>query len=107
MGMALNLEEIMQEQLYWRLLFDKEGDEVRATGRVVSVPAGESLLGRVVNALGEPIDGKGEIKAEKYMEIEKSIRYYLQKPVFEPLQTGIKSIDGMVPIGSDKEDENL
>ena len=101
MGMALNLEE---DNVGAVILGDfsliKEGDEVRATGRVVSVPAGESLLGRVVNALGEPIDGKGEIKAEKYMEIERKASGIIsRKPVFEPLQTGIKSIDGMVPIG--------
>ena len=101
MGMALNLEE---DNVGAVILGDfsliKEGDEVRATGRVVSVPAGESLLGRVVNALGEPIDGKGEIKAEKYMEIERKASGIIsRKPVSEPLQTGIKSIDGMVPIG--------
>lgn len=101
MGMALNLEE---DNVGAVILGDfsliKEGDEVKATGRVVSVPAGESMLGRVVNALGEPIDGKGEIKAEKYMEIERKASGIIsRKPVFEPLQTGIKSIDGMVPIG--------
>ena len=101
MGMALNLEE---DNVGAVILGDfsliKEGDEVKATGRVVSVPAGESMLGRVVNALGEPIDGKGEIKAEKYMEIErKATGIISREPVFEPLQTGIKSIDGMVPIG--------
>ena len=101
MGMALNLEE---DNVGAVILGDfsliKEGDEVKATGRVVSVPAGESILGRVVNALGEPIDGKGEIKAEKYMEIERKASGIIsRKPVSEPLQTGIKSIDGMVPIG--------
>ena len=101
MGMALNLEE---DNVGAVILGDfsliKEGDEVRATGRVVSVPAGESTLGRVVNALGEPIDGKGDIKAEKYMEIERKASGIIsRKPVSEPLQTGIKSIDGMVPIG--------
>ena len=101
MGMALNLEE---DNVGAVILGDfsliKEGDEVKATGRVVSVPAGEAMLGRVVNALGEPIDGKGEIKAEKYMEIERKASGIIsRKPVSEPLQTGIKSIDGMVPIG--------
>lgn len=101
MGMALNLEE---DNVGAVILGDfsliKEGDEVKATGRVVSVPAGESILGRVVNALGEPIDGKGEIKPEKYMEIERKASGIIsRKPVSEPLQTGIKSIDGMVPIG--------
>lgn len=101
MGMALNLEE---DNVGAVILGDfsliKEGDEVKATGRVVSVPAGEAMLGRVVNALGEPIDGKGEIKPGKYMEIERKASGIIsRKPVSEPLQTGIKSIDGMVPIG--------
>lgn len=101
MGMALNLEE---DNVGAVILGDfsliKEGDEVKATGRVVSVPAGEAMLGRVVNALGEPIDGKGEIKPEKYMEIERKASGIIsRKSVSEPLQTGIKSIDGMVPIG--------
>ena len=101
MGMALNLEE---NNVGAVILGDfsqiKEGDEVRATGRIVSVPAGEAFLGRVVNALGEPIDGKGEIEAAKYMDIERKASGIIsRKPVFEPLQIGIKSIDGMVPIG--------
>lgn len=101
MGMALNLEENnVGAVILGNASLIKEGDEVRATGRVVSVPAGEGLLGRVVNALGEPIDGKGEIEAEKYMEIERKASGIISRqPVFEPLQTGIKSIDGMVPIG--------
>ena len=101
MAMSLNLEE---NNVGAVVLGDcsqiKEGDEVKATGRVVSVPAGEALLGRVVNALGDPIDGKGEIKAEKFMEIERKASGIIsRKPVSEPLQTGLKSIDGMVPIG--------
>ena len=101
MGMVLNLEE---NNVGAVILGDfsqiKEGDEVKATGRIVSVPAGEGFLGRVVNALGEPIDGKGEIEAVKYMDIERKASGIIsRKPVFEPLQTGIKSIDGMVPIG--------
>lgn len=100
-GMALNLEE---NNVGAVILGDpsgvKEGDEVKATGEVASVPAGEALLGRVVNPLGEPIDGKGDIKAEKMMHIErKASGIIARKPVHEPLQTGIKSIDGMVPIG--------
>jgi F-type H+-transporting ATPase subunit alpha len=100
-GMALNLEE---NNVGAVILGDptgvKEGDEVRSTGQVTSVPAGESLLGRVVNSLGEAIDGKGEIKGERMMEIErKASGIIARKPVHEPLQTGIKSIDGMVPIG--------
>lgn len=101
MGMVLNLEE---NNVGAVILGDfsqiKEGDEVKATGRIVSVPAGEGFLGRVVNALGDPIDGKGEIEAVKYMDIERKASGIIsRKPVFEPLQTGIKSIDGMVPIG--------
>lgn len=101
MGMALNLEEDnVGAVILGNYSLIKEGDEVKATGRVVSVPAGEAMLGRVVNALGEPIDGKGEIKPEKYMEIERKASGIIsRKPVSEPLQTGIKSIDGMVPIG--------
>ena len=101
MGMALNLEE---NNVGAVILGDptgvKEGDEVRSTGKITAVPAGESLLGRVVNSLGEAIDGKGEIKGEKMMDVErKASGIIARKPVHEPLQTGIKSIDGMVPIG--------
>ncbi|WP_300356496.1 F0F1 ATP synthase subunit alpha [Fusobacterium sp.] len=101
MGMVLNLEE---NNVGAVILGDfsqvKEGDEVKATGRIVSVPAGEGFLGRVVNALGEPIDGKGDVEAVKYMDIERKASGIIsRKPVSEPLQTGIKSIDGMVPIG--------
>ena len=101
MGMVLNLEE---NNVGAVILGDfsqiKEGSEVKATGRIVSVPAGENFLGRVVNALGQPIDGKGEIEPAKYMDIERKASGIIsRKPVFEPLQTGIKSIDGMVPIG--------
>jgi F-type H+-transporting ATPase subunit alpha len=100
-GMVLNLEE---NNVGAVLLGDptgvKEGDEVRATGEVAAVPAGEGLLGRVVNALGEPIDGKGDIKVERMMTLERKAHGIIaRKPVHEPLQTGIKSIDGMVPIG--------
>ena len=100
-GMVQNLEE---NNVGAVLLGDptsvKEGDEVRATGEIASVPVGEALLGRAVNALGDPIDGKGEIKAEARMNIEKKATGIIQrKPVHEPMQTGIKSIDGMVPIG--------
>lgn len=100
-GMVLNLEE---DNVGAVILGDytkiKEGDEVKATGRIASVPAGESLLGRVVNALGEPIDGKGDFTIDRYMEVERKASGIIsRKPVSEPLQTGIKSIDGMVPIG--------
>ena len=78
----------------------KEGDIVKATGKITEVPAGEELLGRVVNSLGEPIDGKGEMNSSKYMAVERQASGIIQrKPVTEPLQTGIKAIDGMIPIG--------
>lgn len=101
MGMALNLEEDnVGAVILGNASLIKEGDEVRATGKVVSVPAGDNLLGRVINSLGEPIDGKGEIIADKYMPIERKASGIISRqPVSEPLQTGIKSIDGMVPIG--------
>ena len=101
MGMALNLEENnVGAVILGDFSLIKEGDEVKATGKIVSVPAGESLQGRVVNSLGQPIDGKGDIKPEKYMDIERKASGIIsRKPVFEPLQTGVKSIDGMVPIG--------
>lgn len=101
MGMVLNLEENnVGVIIFGDFSQIKEGDEVKSTGRIVSIPAGEDFLGRVVNALGEPIDGKGEITPKKYMELERKASGIIsRKPVFEPLQTGIKSIDGMVPIG--------
>ena len=78
----------------------KEGDTVKRTGRVVSVPVGEKLIGRVVNALGEPIDGKGSIEAEAYRAIEMPAPGIIERQhVSRPLQTGIKAIDSMIPIG--------
>lgn len=100
-GMALNLEEDnvgavilgSDEEI-------KEGDIVKPTGRVVEVPVGDELIGRVVNALGQPIDGKGPIKAESSRPIESAAPGILQRQsVKEPLQTGIKAIDSMIPIG--------
>ncbi len=101
MGMALNLESNnIGAVVLGNTMLIKEGDEVKSTGKVVSVPAGEALLGRVVNALGEPIDGNGDIETDVYVPIERKARGIIdRKPVFEPMQTGIKSIDGMVPIG--------
>lgn len=101
MGMALNLEENnVGVVILGNSSLIKEGDEVKATGRVVSVPAGDKMLGRVINSLGEPIDGKGNLDFDKYMPIERKASGIIsRKPVVEPLQTGIKSIDGMVPIG--------
>lgn len=78
----------------------KEGDMVKTTGKIVQVPAGKALLGRVVNALGQPIDGKGVIAAEEYRSIEGTTPNVVERqPVKEPLQTGIKAIDAMIPIG--------
>jgi F-type H+-transporting ATPase subunit alpha len=78
----------------------KEGDEVRRTGRIMSVPVGEALIGRVVNALGEPIDGKGPILSNQFNPVERlAPGVVARRPVKEPMQTGIKAIDGMIPIG--------
>jgi len=78
----------------------KEGDEVRRTGRIAEVPVGEALLGRVVNALGQPVDGKGPLKTKETRRIEiKAPGIIARQPVKEPLQTGIKAIDSMIPIG--------
>lgn len=100
-GMALNLEE---NNVGVVLLGDsitiKEGDTVRATGKIVEVPVGECMLGRVVDPLGNPIDGKGPINATEFRPVEKKAPGIVKrKSVHEPLQTGIKSIDGMVPVG--------
>ena len=100
-GMALNLEENNIGTVILGPDRDiKEGDIVKPTGRVVEVPVGNALIGRVVNALGQPIDGKGPIKADAYRPIENDAPGVLsRKSVFEPLQTGIKAIDAMIPIG--------
>jgi len=100
-AMALNLEEnIVSLVILGSDASIREGDVVKRTGRVVSVPVGDALLGRVVNALGEPIDGKGEIKAEEYKPIESPAPGIIErKSVSVPLQTGIKAIDSMIPIG--------
>ena len=101
LGMALNLEE----ETVGAIVFGeskgiKEGDEVRSTGRVAEVPVGEGLIGRVVNALGQPIDGKGPIKATKTRPVERvAPNVVTRKSVNRPVQTGIKSIDAMIPIG--------
>ena len=100
-GMAQNLEE---ETVSLVILGSdngiKEGDTVKRTGRVVSVPVGEGLIGRVVNALGEPIDGKGPITASAYRPIESPAPGIIERQhVSTPLQTGIKAIDSMIPIG--------
>ena len=100
-GMVLNLEE---DNVGAVLLGDyahiKEGDIVKGTGRIMSVPAGKAMLGRVVNALGQPIDGKGPIKEDKFMPVERvAPGVVLREPVNTPMQTGLKAIDSMVPIG--------
>ena len=100
-AMALNLEE---DSISAVMLGSdsniKEGDTVKRTGRVISVPVGEALLGRVVNALGQPIDGKGPVNAADVCPIESPAYGIIdRKSVFEPVQTGIKAIDSMIPIG--------
>jgi F-type H+-transporting ATPase subunit alpha len=100
-GLAMNLEE---DQVGAVLLGDyteiKEGDEVRRTGRIMSVPVGDALIGRVVDALGNPIDGKGPIQTDKFYPVERLAPGVIDRqPVREPVQTGIKAIDAMIPIG--------
>ncbi len=100
-GMVLNLEEDnVGCILFGESSEIKEGDTVKRTGRVASIPVGESMLGRVINALGQPIDGRGPIKTEKILPIErKALGVVARAPVKEPLQTGLKAVDGMIPIG--------
>ena len=100
-GMAQNLEEdTVSVVILGNDRGIKEGDTVKRTGKVVSVPVGKGLIGRVVNALGEPIDGKGSIEAEGYRPIEMPAPGIIErKHVSRPLQTGIKAIDAMIPIG--------
>src|SRR5687768_6492821 len=100
-ALALNLEEdnigavVLGD--YLRL---KESDEVRRTGRVLEVPVGPEMVGRVVDALGRPIDGKGDIKTKHTRKVESEAPgIIVRQPVKEPLQTGIKAIDSMIPIG--------
>ncbi|UCB51513.1 MAG: F0F1 ATP synthase subunit alpha, partial [Candidatus Zixiibacteriota bacterium] len=100
-GMILNLEE---DNVGAAILgpYDeiKEGDRVTLTGMVASVPAGDALLGRVVNALGHPLDGKGPIVSKCYRYIEGGAPNVVQRrPVSEPVQTGLKAVDSMIPIG--------
>lgn len=100
-GMVQNLElDNVGAVLLGNDFLIKEGDQVRRTGRIMQVPVGEQLIGRVVNALGQPIDGKGSITAEDHRPIEYPAPGIAdRKSVFEPLQTGLKAIDAMVPIG--------
>ncbi len=101
MGLALNLEEASIGAV---IIGDdtkiKEGNEVRQTGRIIEIPVGEAMMGRVVNALGQPIDGKGPIAASKFSRIEVAAPGVVDRqPVTQPLQTGIKAVDAMIPIG--------
>jgi F-type H+-transporting ATPase subunit alpha len=100
-GIALNLEEeSVGSVLLGHSTQIKEGDTVKRTGRIISVPVGDEMVGRVVNALGQPIDGKGPIATKTFMPIERLAPGVVDRnPVKEPLQTGLKAIDGMVPIG--------
>jgi F-type H+-transporting ATPase subunit alpha len=100
-GVALNLEEDnVGAALFGETHMIKEGDTVKRTGRIAEVPVGKELIGRVVNALGEPIDGRGPIDAKTKRRIEiKAPGVVARQPVKEPLQTGLKAIDGMIPIG--------
>ena len=101
MGIALNLEEdTVGAAILGEYASIKEGDEVRTTGRIVEVPVGEALIGRVVNPLGQPIDGKGPIKTSKTRPVERiAPNVVIRKSVDTPVQTGIKAIDAMIPIG--------
>lgn len=100
-GIALNLEE---DNVGCILFGDsslvKEGDLVKRTGRIASMPVGEAMLGRVINPLGQPVDGKGEIHTDKFLPLERKALGVIQRqPVKEPLQTGVKAVDAMIPIG--------
>src|SRR5919201_698077 len=100
-GLALNLEETEVGAI---LLGDatkiSEGDEAKTTGRLLSVPVGKALLGRVVNTLGEPLDGKGEVKSDTFYPLEKIAPGVIKRrSVSQPVQTGIMAIDAMIPIG--------
>ncbi len=101
MGMVLNLEEdSVGAVLFGESDRIKEGDQVRRTRRIMQVPAGEAVIGRVVNTLGQPIDGKGPIQTNHFMPVERVAPGVVDRtPVKEPLQTGIKAIDAMIPIG--------
>ena len=100
-GVALNLEEdSVGVMILGDYLKIKEGDTVKSSGRILEVPVGEKMIGRIVNALGQPIDNKGEIRAEKFYPVEKiAPGVVTRKSVDTPLQTGIKAIDSMIPIG--------
>jgi len=100
-GVALNLEEeTVGAMILGEYKNIKEGDTVKRTGRILSVPVGEQMTGRVVNALGQAIDGKGDIKTKTFYPVEKIAPGVMtRQPVHEPVQTGIKAIDAMIPVG--------
>ena len=100
-GLALNLEEeSVGLVLFGNTTFIKEGDEAKRTRTILQVPAGEEMVGRVVDALGRPIDGKGPINTTQHNAVERVAPGIVDRqPVNEPLQTGIKAIDAMIPIG--------
>ncbi|HLQ51633.1 MAG TPA: F0F1 ATP synthase subunit alpha, partial [Terriglobales bacterium] len=100
-GIAMNLEE---DQVGAVLLGDyteiKEGDEVKRTGRIMSVPVGDAMVGRVVNSLGQPIDDKGPVNTKQFIPVERIAPGVIDRqPVREPMATGLKAIDSMIPIG--------
>jgi len=101
MGIALNLEEdSVAAVILGNYTLIKEGDTVQCTGRIAEVPVGDALIGRVVDALGRPVDGKGAIKTDKTRPLERvAPNVTLRKPVDTPVQTGIKAIDSMIPLG--------
>ena len=100
-GLALNLErDSVGAVILGEYEHISEGDTVKCTGRILEVPVGPELVGRVVNALGQPIDGKGPINTKQFLPIERIAPGVTERqPVKEPLQTGLKAIDGMVPVG--------
>src|SRR5881409_257557 len=100
-GMVLNLEEDnVGAVLFGSDKTIKEGDRVELTGRIASVPVGKAMIGRVVNAIGQPVDGKGPIGSDHFRNLEFTAPSVIERqPVKEPLQTGIKAIDAMIPIG--------
>lgn len=100
-GMVLNLEEDnIGAVVFGEDYKIKEGDLAKRTGKIARVPVGESLIGRVVDGLGNPIDGKGAIEAKEYRNVEQTAPgVVVRQPVKEPIQTGIKAIDAMIPIG--------
>ena len=100
-GMALNLEDDnVGIVLFGETSLVKEGDLAKRTGKVVEVPVGDAMLGRVVNPLGQPIDGKGPIDTKESLAIErKALGVMARSPVKQPLQTGLKAVDSMIPIG--------